>query len=52
MIVSTKCQELALVLQTMSTKISFQDTETATTQLIESTTNILSVRQFRSVFSL
>lgn len=45
MIASSKCRDLALALQLMVTKVSFEDVEIAVNHIIQCATNVLSVRQ-------
>lgn len=46
MLASTKCSQLALTLQTMALKISYEDVQTATTSIAQCATNVLTVGIF------
>ena len=46
MIASDKCLQLTIALYSMSTRISYEDAQTAATQLIQCAANVLSVRLF------
>ncbi len=46
MIASDKCYQLTIALYSMSTRIAYEDVQTAATQLIQCATNVLSVRYF------
>ena len=44
MIASEKCYQLSLTLYLMSTRIAYEEVQTAATQLIQCAANVLSVR--------
>ncbi|UJR38826.1 hypothetical protein I4U23_031491 [Adineta vaga] len=46
MIASTKCYQLALALQAMALKISYEDVQAASTSIAQCVTNVLTVRIF------
>ncbi len=43
MLASTKCYQLAVALQAMVLKISYEDVQTATTSIVQCATNVLTV---------
>jgi hypothetical protein len=47
MIASDKCYQLCLALYSMATRIPYEDVETAATQLIQCSVNVLTVREFK-----
>jgi len=49
MLTANKCYQLSLALSSMATSISYEDVQTAATQLIQCGINVLSVRQFELI---
>ncbi len=45
MLASTKCYQLAISLQAMATEITFEDVQTAATQIAQCASNVLTVRR-------
>ncbi len=43
MIIADRCYRLTIALKSMSTKIPYEDAQTAATQLIQCATNVLTV---------
>jgi len=47
MIAANRCYQLTIALYSMSTRIPYEDAQTAANQLVQCATNLLSVRNFR-----
>jgi hypothetical protein len=45
MLASAKCLQLSVALQAMATTISFEDVQTAATQIAQCASNVLTVRR-------
>ena len=52
MLASAKCYQLAVALQTMATTISFEEVQTAATQIAQCASNVLNVRHTVSLFRM
>ncbi len=46
MIASEKCYQLSLALSSMSTRIAYEDVQSAANDLLQCATNVFSVREF------
>jgi hypothetical protein len=46
MIASDRCYQLSLALYSMATQIAYEDVQTASTQLTQCATNVLTVNRF------
>ncbi len=46
MIASNKCYQLAVALYSMALRISYEDVQTASTQITQCTNNVMTVRMF------
>jgi hypothetical protein len=46
MLASTKCYQLSLALQSMATKISYEDVQTVASAITQCATNVLTVTTF------